>query len=249
MNPMDLRRGIDIACDLVKKELDNMSRKVEGKTQIAQIATIPANGDEAIGSLLAEAFERVGKEGTITVSEGKTLEHEIEIVEGMRFDRGFISPYFVTEAKDQKAVLEECYVLLVEKKITSIQSLLPFLEHSVKSGKPILLVAEDVESDVVATLVINRLKGGLRVCAVKAPAFGDNRKNMMQDIAILTGATYVSEEIGMTLDNVDLSVLGYAKKIEVTKDDTIITEGAGEKSNVTERADQILSQIEQSTSD
>lgn len=249
MNPMDLRRGIEQACKLVKEELDKMTRKVDGKTQIQQVATISANNDDVIGNLIAEAYEKVGRDGTITVQEGKTTEHEIEIVEGMKFDRGFISPYLVTDPKEQKAVLEDCYVLLVEKKITQIQGLLPFLEHSLKSSKPLLIIAEDIESDVLATLIINRLKGGLRVCAVKSPAFGDNRKNIMKDIEVLCGGQYITEDIGLTLENSDLSALGFAKKVEITKDDTLITEGAGEKKNVEDRVEQIRSQIEATSSD
>lgn len=205
MNPMDLKRGIDMAVTHVVEELNKMSRSVSSKEQIASVATISANGDKTIGNMISEAYERVTRDGTITVQDGKTLEHEIEVVEGMKFDRGFISPYFVTNTKDQKVEFKDAFVLLVDKKISLMQQLLPFLEHSVKSQRPILIVAEDVESEALATLIINKLRGGLQVCAVKSPAFGDNRKNQLQDIAIMTGATVISSDMGVELETADVS--------------------------------------------
>lgn len=205
MNPMDLRRGINMAVDAVLKNLKERSKQVRSKEQIAHVGTISANGDKEIGGLLATLMEKVGEHGTITVADGKTLQHEIEFVEGMKFDRGFISPYFVTDTKTQKCELDNPLILLVDKKISSIQSILPLLEHAMKANKPLLLICEDVESEALATLVLNKLRGGLKVCAVKAPAFGDNRKAIMNDIAILTNGTVVSEEIGLTLEKAEPS--------------------------------------------
>ena len=243
VNPMGIRRGIQKAVEFIVNDLHKRSVKVEDSNSIKNVATISANGDTNIGNLIAEAMQKVGKDGTLTVQDGKTLYNELEVVEGMKFDRGFISPYFVTDPKTQRVELENPLILLTEKKISNIQSILPHLEFAVKSGKPILLIAEDVESEALATLVVNKLRGGLKVCAVKAPGFGDNRKNSLIDISILVGAQLVSEELGITLENSDTSVLGTAKRVIITKDDTLILDGAGEKSALNERVDQIKQQI------
>merc|ERR1719217_1077803 len=242
MNPMDLKRGIDAAVKKVIEDLEARAKAISKPEEIAQVATIAANGDTVIGKLIADAFEKVGKTGTITVAEGKTLEHELEVVEGMKFDRGYVSPYFITDNKAQKCFFENALVLIFDKKISTVQSILPVLEHSAKAQKPLLLIAEDVDGEALATLVVNRLRGGLQVTAVKAPGFGDHRKAVLQDIAVLTGAECISEETGGKLDEtLDMSCLGTCKSIEITKDDTIILGGAGEASAVSARCEQIRS--------
>ena len=249
VNPMGIRRGIQKAVEFIVKDLHQRSVRVEDSNSIRNVATISSNGDTAIGNLIAEAMKKVGKDGTLTVQDGKTLHNELEVVEGMKFDRGFISPYFVTDAKTQKVELENPLILLTEKKISTVQSILAHLEFAVKSGRPILLIAEDVESEALATLVVNKLRGGLKVCAVKAPGFGDNRKNTLVDISVLCGAQLISEELGITLENSDTTVLGTAKKVVITKDDTLILDCAGEKSGIKERVEQIKQQIALTKSD
>jgi len=239
MNPMDLRRGILLAVDTVVDALKEMSVPIKGKDQITNVATISANGDTKIGNILGGIFEKLGPNGTITVAEGKTLETEVEYVEGLKWDRGYISPYFVTDPKTSKVEFENALLLLVDKKVSSVQSILHYLEHAMQNNRPLLIVAEDVESEALATLVVNRLRGGLKVAAVKSPGFGDNRRNTMQDIAVATGGQFISEEVGVTLEGADLTVLGSAKKVIITKDDTIIMGGAGQKNDVTERVDTI----------
>lgn len=229
INPMDLRRGINMAVEAIVKDLKERSIQVNDTNHILNVATISANGDKEIGSLIAEMINKVGNHGTITVQDGKTLNHEIEYVEGMKFDRGYISPYFATNTKAQKVEFDNPYILMVDKKISSIQSILHILEFVMSEQKPLLIVADDVESEPLATLVLNKLRGGLKVCAVKAPAFGENRKNILSDIAILTGGTVVSEDVGITLEKAETSVLGRCKSVVVTKDDTIIMDGLGEK--------------------
>jgi chaperonin GroEL len=229
MNPMDLKRGIDQAVDAVVKEIDKQSKKVSTNDEIAQVGTISANNDNEIGRMIAEAMQKVGNEGVITVEEAKSLETELDVVEGMQFDRGYVSPYFVTNAEKMLAELDEPYILLHEKKLSSLQSLLPLLESAVKSGKPLLIVAEDVEGEALATLVVNKLRGGLKVVAVKAPGFGDRRKAMLEDMAILTGGQVISEDLGIKLENVTLDMLGKAKRIRVEKENTTIIDGAGQK--------------------
>jgi len=248
MNPMDLRRGINIAVEHVVAELKKNAKMISTAEEIAQVGTISANGEKEIGDLISKAMEKVGKEGVITVSDGKTLENELEVVEGMRFDRGYISPYFMTNQKTMKAELENPYILIVEKKIAGLQPLLPVLENVIKTQKPLLIIAEDVESEALATLIVNKLRGGVKLCAVKAPGFGDNRKANLQDIAVLTGGQVVSEDLGHKLENVDMSMLGSAKKVTVSKEDTIILDGSGEK-DITERCDQIREAIDASKSD
>jgi len=249
MNPMDLRRGILLAVDTVVASLKEQAVPIKGKQQIANVATISANGDTKIGNILAGIFDKLGPNGTITVADGKTMETEVEYVEGLKWDRGYISPYFITDPKTSKVEFENALVLLVDKKVSSVQSILPYLEHSMQNGRPLLIVAEDVESEALATLVVNRLRGGLKVAAVKSPGFGDNRRNTMQDIAISTGGQFISEEVGVTLDSGDLLVLGSAKKVIITKDDTIIMGGAGGKKEVDERVDTIKDQIDSTTSE
>jgi chaperonin GroEL len=230
MNPMDIRRGMMHAVDIIEEHLSKSSKKISTKEDLARVATISANNDVAIGELIATIMHKVGPEGTINVQTGKTLEHEVEYVEGIKFDRGFISPYFVTDAKNQKCEYENPLILILENKVSDFAALAKFLEFSLQQQRPLLIITEDLESEVLASLIINRLKGNLKVCAVKSPGFGDNRKNMLQDIAISTGATVISEEIGMTLNNSEPSqVVGSCKKIVVTKDDTIIIEGSGER--------------------
>jgi chaperonin GroEL len=230
MNPMDVRRGMMHACDIIEDYLSKKSQKISTKEDFSRVATISANNDVAIGELIATIMHKVGREGTINVQTGKILEHEVEYVEGIKFDRGFVSPYFVTDSKNQKCEYENPLILIVENKVNDFAALAKFLEFSLQSQRPLLVITEDVESEVLASLIINRLKGNLKVCAVKAPGFGDNRKNMLQDIAISTGATVISEEIGMNLNNSEPSqVVGSCKKIVVTKDDTIIIEGNGQK--------------------
>jgi chaperonin GroEL len=249
MNPMDLKRGIDMAVDAVVAELKRKARKVTKNDEIAQVGTISANGDTEIGRFLAEAMQRVGNEGVITVEEAKSLETELETVEGMRFDRGYVSPYFVTNAEKMRVELEDPYILIHEKKLSSLQSLLPILEAVVQSGKPLLIVAEDVEGEALATLVVNKLRGGLKVAAVKAPGFGDRRKAMLEDIAVLTGGTAISEDLGIKLENVTLEMLGRAKKAVVEKENTTIVDGSGSKQDIQGRVAQIKAQSEETTSD
>jgi chaperonin GroEL len=248
-NPMDLKRGIDLAVNSVVEELKNKSKKVTSSEEIAQVGTISANGDEDIGKMIAEAMKKVGNEGVITVEEAKSLESELEVVEGMQFDRGYISPYFITNADKMVAELEDPYILIYEKKLSGLQSLLPLLERVVQSGRPLLIIAEDVEGEALATLVVNKLRGGLKVAAVKAPGFGDRRKAMLQDIAVLTGGEMISEDLGIKLENVTVEMLGHAKRVSITKDDTTIVDGAGGKKDIEARIAQIKQQIEDTTSD
>ncbi len=249
MNPMDLKRGIDLAVDAVVKELKANARKITSNSEIAQVGTISANGDVEIGKYLAEAMEKVGNEGVITVEEAKTAETELEVVEGMQFDRGYLSPYFVTNQDKMRVELEEPYILIHEKKLSNLQSLLPVLEAVVKSGKPLLIIAEDVEGEALATLVVNKLRGGLKIAAVKAPGFGDRRKAMLEDIAVLTGGTVISEDVGIKLENVTLNMLGRAKKVSIEKENTTIIDGVGSKAEIDGRVAQIRAQIEETTSD
>lgn len=249
MNPMDVKRGIDIATAAVVADIESHARPVKNSAEIAQVATISANSDIDIGKKIADAMEKVGKEGVITVEEAKGLETEIDVVEGMQFDQGFMSPYFVTNSEKMLAELEGAQVLVSEKKITGLQALLPILEPIAQSGRPLLIIAEDVESEALATLVLNRLRGGLKVCAVKAPGFGDRRKEMLKDIAIVTGATVISDDMGMTFDNISMDVLGTAKKVVVSKDSTLLAHGGGDKKKIAARADEIRSAISTTTSD
>jgi len=249
MNPMDLKRGVDKAVAAVVEEIRATSKKVSSNEEIAQIGTISANGEREIGAMIAQAMERVGNEGVITVEEARGLEMELEVVEGMQFDRGYVSPYFVTNPDRMEAVLEDALVLIFEKKLTTLQPLIPLLEQVVQSGKPLLVIAEDIEGEVLATLVVNKLRGGLRVAAVKAPGFGDRRKAMLEDIAILTGGQFISEDLGVKLENVAIDQLGRAKKVIINKDDTTIVEGAGDKADIQGRIGQIRRQIEETTSD
>ena len=249
MNPMDLRRGIDLAVDAVVNHLKTNSKKVTSNEEIAQVGTISANGDPEIGRFLSDAMKKVGNEGVITVEEAKSLETELEVVEGMQFDRGYISPYFVTNAEKMRVEMEDPYILINEKKLSALNELLPLLEAIVQSGKPLLIVAEDVEGEALATLVVNKLRGGLKVAAVKAPGFGDRRKAMLEDIAILTGGQVVSEDLGIKLDNVTLAMLGRAKKIVIEKENTTVIDGGGKKKDIEGRVAQIKQQIEETTSD
>jgi chaperonin GroEL len=249
MNPMDLKRGVDKAVAKVVEEIKSSSKKVTTNAEIAQVGTISANGDLEVGNMIAKAMERVGNEGVITVEEAKTAETELDVVEGMQFDRGYLSPYFITNAEKMEADLEEPMILLFEKKLSSLQPLLPVLEAVVQSGRPLLIIAEDVEGEALATLVVNKLRGGLRVAAVKAPGFGDRRKAMLEDIAILTGGQLISEDLGIKLENVTLDMLGKAKKVSITKDDTTIVDGSGDKAGIEGRISQIKKQIEDTTSD
>ncbi|CAN7702942.1 chaperonin GroEL [Mesorhizobium amorphae] len=249
MNPMDLKRGIDKAVEAIVAELKTNARKVTKNDEIAQVGTISANGDAEIGRFLAEAMQKVGNEGVITVEEAKTAETELEVVEGMQFDRGYLSPYFITNQDKMRVELEEPYVLIHEKKLSNLQALLPVLEAVVQSSKPLLIIAEDVEGEALATLVVNKLRGGLKVAAVKAPGFGDRRKAMLEDIAILTGGTAISEDLGIKLENVTLNMLGRAKKVVIEKENTTIVDGAGSKSEIQGRVSQIKAQIEETTSD
>ncbi|RWA69271.1 chaperonin GroEL [Mesorhizobium sp.] len=249
MNPMDLKRGIDKAVEAVVQELKTNARKVTRNDEIAQVGTISANGDAEIGRFLAEAMQKVGNEGVITVEEAKTAETELEVVEGMQFDRGYLSPYFITNQDKMRVELEEPYVLIHEKKLSNLQALLPVLEAVVQSSKPLLIIAEDVEGEALATLVVNKLRGGLKVAAVKAPGFGDRRKAMLEDIAILTGGTAISEDLGIKLENVTLQMLGRAKKVVIEKENTTIVDGAGSKSEIQGRVTQIKAQIEETASD
>ncbi len=249
MNPMDLKRGIDAAVEAVVKHIQNKAKKVTTSEEIAQVGTISANGDAEIGRMLAEAMQKVGNEGVITVEEAKALETELEIVEGMQFDRGYISPYFITDADKMRCVLEEPYILVHEKKLSGLQPLLPILEQIVQSGKPLLIIAEDVEGEALATLVVNKLRGGLKVAAVKAPGFGERRKAMLEDIAILTGGQVVSEDLGIKLENVTLEMLGRCDRVIVEKENTTIVGGKGDSDQIKARINQIKAQIEETTSD
>jgi chaperonin GroEL len=249
MNPMDLKRGIDLAVEAIVSDLKKNARKVTKNDEIAQVGTISANGDAEIGRFLAEAMQKVGNEGVITVEEAKSLATELDVVEGMQFDRGYLSPYFITNAEKMRVELEDPYILIHEKKLSNLQELLPVLESVVQSGKPLLIVAEDVEGEALATLVVNKLRGGLKVAAVKAPGFGDRRKAMLQDIAILTGGTAISEDLGIKLENVTLNMLGRAKRVVIEKENTTIVDGAGSKADIAARVQQIKAQIEETTSD
>src|SRR3954452_20301300 len=249
LNPMDLRRGVDMAVQAVVQDLKGRSKKVSTSEEIAQVGTIAANGDKEIGRMLAEAMQKVGNEGVITVEEAKSLETELDVVEGMQFDRGYISPYFVTDADKMRAVLEDPYILIHEKKLSNLQSLLPVLETVVQSGKPLLVIAEDVEGEALATLVVNKLRGGLKVAAVKAPGFGDRRKAMLEDIAVLTAGQVISEDLGIKLENVTLDMLGRAKRVLIEKENTTLVDGAGSKDEIQGRIAQIKAQIEDTTSD
>jgi chaperonin GroEL len=249
MNPMDLKRGIDLAVDAVVEDVKKRSRKVSTNAEIAQIGTISANGDREIGEMIASAMQKVGNEGVITVEEAKSLATELDVVEGMQFDRGYVSPYFITNAEKMLCELEDPYLLLYEKKLSSLQSLLPVLEAVVQSGKPLLIVAEDIEGEALATLVVNKLRGGLKVSAVKAPGFGDRRKAMLEDMAILTAGQLISEDLGIKLENVTLAMLGRAKRVRVEKENTTIIDGAGKKKDIEGRCNQIRAQIEETTSD
>jgi chaperonin GroEL len=249
MNPMDLKRGIDLAVQAIVDDLKAHAKKVTSNDEIAQVGTISANGDSEIGRFLAEAMQKVGNEGVITVEEAKSLDTELEVVEGMQFDRGYVSPYFVTNAEKMKVELEEPYVLIHEKKLSGLQTMLPLLEAVVQTGKPLLIVAEDVEGEALATLVVNKLRGGLKIAAVKAPGFGDRRKAMLEDIAILTGGTAIAEDLGIKLENVTLNMLGRAKKVVIDKENTTIVNGAGAKKDIEARVTQIKAQIEETTSD
>jgi chaperonin GroEL len=249
MNPMDLKRGIDLAVEAIVEDLKKNSKKVTSNDEIAQVGTISANGDAEIGRFLADAMKRVGNEGVITVEEAKSLETELEVVEGMQFDRGYISPYFITNADKMRVEMEDPYILINEKKLSGLQELLPLLETVVQSGKPLLIIAEEVEGEALATLVVNKLRGGLKVAAVKAPGFGDRRKAMLQDIAVLTGGQAISEDLGIKLENVTLAMLGRAKKVMIDKENTTIVNGGGKKKDIEDRISQIKAQIEETTSD
>ncbi len=249
MNPMDLKRGIDIAVAAVVEDIKKRSKKVASSSEVAQVGTISSNGDSAVGKMIADAMQKVGNEGVITVEEAKALDTEVEIVEGMQFDRGYLSPYFITNAEKMVAELEDAYVLLHEKKLSGLQAMLPVLEAVVQSGKPLLIIAEDIEGEALATLVVNKLRGGLKVAAVKAPGFGDRRKAMLEDIAILTGGQLIAEDLGIKLESVTTAMLGRAKKIVIEKEKTTIVDGAGKKKEIEARVNQIKAQIEETTSD
>jgi chaperonin GroEL len=249
MNPMDLKRGIDIAVEAVIEDLKKRTRKVKSNEEIAQVGTISANGEVAIGKMIAKAMEKVGKEGVITVEEGKGLETEMDVVEGMQFDRGYASPYFITNVDKMTCQLEDSLILIHEKKLSSLQPMLPLLEAVVQAGKPLLIIAEDIDGEALATLVVNKLRGGLKVAAVKAPGFGDRRKAMLEDIAALTGGQVISEELGIKLETVTLAMLGKAKRVTIDKENTTIVDGAGKKADITARIGQIKAQIEETTSD
>jgi chaperonin GroEL len=249
MNPMDLKRGIDLAVAAVVKDIQTRSKKVKSSDEIAQVGTIAANGDASVGAMIAKAMKKVGNEGVITVEEAKTAETELEVVEGMQFDRGYLSPYFVTNAEKMRAELEDPYILIHEKKLGNLQALLPILEAVVQSGRPLLIISEDVEGEALATLVVNKLRGGLKVAAVKAPGFGDRRKAMLEDIAILTGGQMISEDLGIKLENVTIDMLGRAKRVLIEKDTTTLVDGSGEKKDISARVQQIKTQVEETTSD
>jgi len=249
MNPMDLKRGIDLAVDAVVANIGKSAKKVKTNEEISQVGTISANGDADVGRMISQAMEKVGNEGVITVEEAKGLETELDVVEGMQFDRGYLSPYFITNAEKMICEMENPYILLHESKLSSLQAMLPVLESVVQSGRPLIIIAEDVEGEALATLVVNKLRGGLKVAAVKAPGFGDRRKAMLQDIAILTGGQVVSEDLGIKLENVTLDMMGSAKRVSIDKDNTTIVEGSGKKSDITGRCNQIRAQVEETTSD
>jgi len=249
MNPMDLRRGIDLAVSEAVKDLVKRSKKIKTSQEVAQVGTISANGDSDVGDMIAHAMQKVGNEGVITVEEAKSLETELEVVEGMQFDRGYLSPYFITNPDKMVADLEDPYILLHEKKLSNLQAMLPILEATVQSSRPLLIIAEDVEGEALATLVVNKLRGGLKVAAVKAPGFGDRRKAMLEDLAILTGGQVISEDLGIKLESVTLDMLGTAKKVNITKENTTVVDGAGKKKEITGRVAQIKAQIEETTSD
>src|SRR5215510_2641006 len=249
MNPMDLKRGIDIAVGAVVKDIEKRAKKVGSSAEVAQVGTISSNGDSKIGQMIAQAMQKVGNEGVITVEEAKALETEVEIVEGMQFDRGYLSPYFITNAEKMVAELEDVYVLLHEKKLSGLQAMLPVLEAVVQTGKPLVIVAEDIEGEALATLVVNKLRGGLKVAAVKAPGFGDRRKAMLEDIAVLTNGQLISEDLGIKLENVTLNMLGRAKRVRIEKENTTVIDGAGKKKEIEGRIAQIKAQIEETTSD
>src|SRR6516225_5826308 len=249
MNPMDLKRGIDLAAAAVVKDIERRAKKVQSSDEIAQVGTISANGDNSVGKMIADAMKKVGNEGVITVEEAKTAVTELDVVEGMQFDRGYLSPYFITNAEKMLAELEEPYILIHEKKLTSLQPLLPILEAVVQAGKPLLIVAEDIEGEALATLVVNKLRGGLKVAAVKAPGFGDRRKAMLEDIAVLTAGQMISEDLGIKLENVTLNMLGRAKRVRIEKENTTVIDGAGKKKDIEGRINQIKAQIEETTSD
>ena len=249
MNPMDLKRGIDLAVAEVVKDIQTRAKKVKSSDEIAQVGTISANGDKSIGDMIAQAMQKVGNEGVITAEEAKTAETELDIVEGMQFDRGYLSPYFITNAEKMVAELDDVYILIHEKKLSSLQSLLPILEAVVQSGKPLLIIAEDIEGEALATLVVNKLRGGLKVAAVKAPGFGDRRKAMLEDIAVLTAGQTISEDLGIKLENVTLDMLGRAKRVRIEKENTTIIDGQGKRSDIEARIGQIKAQIEETTSD
>ena len=249
MNPMDLKRGVDLAVTAAIKDIQNRSKKVKSSAEVAQVGTISANGDASIGEMIAQAMQRVGNEGVITVEEAKTAETELDVVEGMQFDRGYLSPYFITNAEKMVAELEDPYILIHEKKLSSLQAMLPVLEAVVQTGKPLLIIAEDVEGEALATLVVNKLRGGLKVAAVKAPGFGDRRKAMLEDIAVLTSGQMIAEDLGIKLESVTLNMLGRAKRVRIEKENTTIVDGAGKKKDIEARVQQIKAQIEETTSD
>ncbi len=249
MNPMDLKRGIDLAVEAIVADLKKNSKKVTSNAEVAQVGTISANGDESVGKMIATAMQKVGNEGVITVEEAKTAETELDVVEGMQFDRGYLSPYFITNSEKMVAELEDPYILIFEKKLSSLQAMLPILEAVVQTGKPLLIIAEDVEGEALATLVVNKLRGGLKVAAVKAPGFGDRRKAMLEDISILTAGQMISEDLGIKLETVTLAMLGRAKKVRIEKENTTIIDGAGKKKDIEARVSQIKAQIEETSSD
>src|ERR1019366_122305 len=249
LNPMDLKRGVDLAVEAVIEDIKKRSKKISTSAEIAQVGTISANNDREIGDMIAQAMQKVGNEGVITVEEAKGMETELDVVDGMQFDRGYLSPYFITNAEKMVAELDDPYILLHEKKLPGLQAILPLLESVVQSGKPLLIIAEDVEGEALATLVVNKLRGGLKVAAVKAPGFGDRRKAMLDDIAVLTGGQMISDDLGMKFENVTLDMLGKAKKVRIDKDNTTIIDGAGKKKDIQGRVAQIRAQIEETTSD
>src|SRR5476651_2670970 len=249
MNPMDLKRGVDLAVIEAVKDIAKRSKKIKDSAEVAQVGTISSNGDKSIGEMIAKAMQKVGNEGVITVEEAKTADTELDVVEGMQFDRGYLSPYFITNAEKMIAELEDPYILIHEKKLSSLQPMLPVLEAVVQAGKPLVIIAEEVEGEALATLVVNKLRGGLKVAAVKAPGFGDRRKAMLEDIAILSGGQMIAEDLGIKLENVKLNMLGTAKKVRIDKDDTTIIDGSGKKADIQGRCGQIRAQIEETTSD
>jgi chaperonin GroEL len=249
MNPMDLKRGIDIAVSEAVRDIEKRAKKIKSSEEVAQVGTISSNGDKSIGEMIAKAMQKVGNEGVITVEEAKSLETELDVVEGMQFDRGYLSPYFITNAEKMIAELDEPYILIHEKKLSSLQPMLPVLEAVVQTGKPLVIIAEDVEGEALATLVVNKLRGGLKVAAVKAPGFGDRRKAMLEDIAILTGGQMIAEDLGIKLESVTIAMLGKAKRIRMEKENTTIIDGAGKKADIVGRVAQIKAQIEETTSD